>query len=181
MAVPPVPLPLYSRAAAGDAPALAEPTVTLEELEDVLGGDMAAATAEGELAELSDWFRSLTPAAKQQALATVSKQLTFTAEPAPVAPPQPQRLPIPSPSLTVYADSALTSPAAAPAPAMVAARPATLAPLGDRTNLQAPAATKQMKQLSSKLHVAHSQKVAPQVGWGARGGPNRCPSAQAAT
>ena len=127
-------------------------------------------------------LQGLLPAEKQRALASVAKQLSFEmpqskvvpvgsppeAQPAPAPASEPRRAPTASAPLTVFADASLAAPAALPAPAVAAAAaPArqVLAVLGDRTNQQAPAAgTKRMKQLSAKLHVAHSQKVAPQVG-----------------
>ncbi len=117
-----------------------------------------AAEQEGELAELGQWFGSLQPAEKRAALASVAKALSFQDAAAPTAAPPPRHLPIPLPALPVFCDTALCSPAAEPA-AAVAPAPARPLPLGDRTNTN-------LKQLSSKLHVAASKKQAPQVGAG---------------
>lgn len=150
LALPPAPLPAARVHEARD-PAV----VSLQELEGLMGD---AAEQEGELAELGQWYRGLPPAEKRAALASVAKSLDVSFGAA---------APAPKPALTIFADSALSSPAAEPAaaastataPAAAAARPA----LGDRTNGQAPGKALQMKQLSSKLHVAHSQKVLPQA------------------
>lgn len=115
-----------------------------------------AAEQDGELAELGQWFGSLQPAEKRAALASVAKALSFQDVAAAPSAPPPRHLAVPLPALPVFADAALRSPAAKPA-APVAPAPARPLPLGDRTNL---------KQLSSKLHVAASKKQAPQVGAG---------------
>lgn len=164
------PPPLMPEASARQAPGLAEQPFSLPELEIVLGEQ--ADNQEAELTELSQWFNSLPDSEKQQALASVAKTLSFTAEPAPL-PTQPghsaaapEQAP---PPFTVYADPALMAPAASvvAAPAAVAGRGTVLQ---DRTNLlgasEAPSKhgkTSHLKQLSSRLHVAHSKKIAPTV------------------
>lgn len=152
LAVPPVPLP---QARAHEAPGSA--AVSLAELEGLMG--KAAAEQEGELAELGQWFHGLPPAEKRAALASVAKSLSF--QDAASAAPATLHLPAAGPSLTIFADTTLSSPAAETSAPVVAA-PARR-PLGDRTNTQAPV---NMKQLSSKLHVAASRKQVPQVGAG---------------
>lgn len=178
-AVAPAPLP---EARACQAPSLADvPGVTLEELEELLSG--AASSTETELAELAAWYRGLPPTAKQEALVNVARSLSFgMLGELPVLQPQlymplqqlnaPQQLP--APALNVYCDAGLqlAMPAANPAAAAMAAlAPApgaapTSRPLGDVTNLRTgtSAVPKAVKQLSSKLHIAHSKKVTPQVG-----------------
>lgn len=154
LAVPPVPLP---QARAHEAPGAA--AVSLAELEGLMGE--AAAEQEGELAELGQWFHGLPPAEKRAALASVAKSLSFQDAAAASTAPATLHLPAAGPSLTIYADAALSTPAAE-ASAPVAAAPARR-PLGDRTNTQAPV---NMKQLSSKLHVVASRKQVPQAGAG---------------
>ena len=170
LAAPPVPLP---EACAHQAPDLGETGLSLEELEGVLGG--ATASQEAELWELSQWFSGLTVSAKQEALATVTRQLSFPTDPppapsAPAMPPPHQPHPkSAAPALSVFSDP---PPAAAPTSAASgAAVPRHPAALADRTNLPAGGAAKHLKQLSSKLHIAHSQKMElPVVGAGAGGG-----------
>lgn len=165
--MPPPPLP---EARAHQAPGLAEPAVGLQELEGALNG--RAGSQEAELCELSQWFNSLSSSAKQEALASVAKTLYFPTDPsqhppvptlaqqlAAVAPP-PSLAPPAHTGLTVYADAGLLAPAAAPAAAPTSVAAARPAPLADRTNLQGVSRAAHLKELSSKLHVAHSQKVA---------------------
>lgn len=158
MALSAIPLP---EARACQAPTAADAAVTLAELESLLCGGGGVAQ-EGELAEMSQWFRGLSEDAKTQALASVARSLSFadnnTAGGA--ATPSPQHLPAPTPALTVYAD-ALAAPSAVPA-ATAAAAPAR-AVLGDCTNQQGAPATKALSRLSSKLHVAASKKATLQV------------------
>ncbi|KAI3433670.1 hypothetical protein D9Q98_003479 [Chlorella vulgaris] len=168
---------------APEEPGLAEPPPTLTELENVLTG-AAASSDEGSLTELSQWFTDLTLGDKQVALASVAKALSFATDPpsqpempaVPQQPPQaiepaaapvgaPAPPPVAAPALTVYADpDGITAPPRIPVAApIIAPRPA---PLADRTNLPGAGAQARhgskaasLKQLSSKLHVAHSQKA----------------------
>jgi hypothetical protein len=172
---------------APEEPGLAEPPPTLTELEDVLTG-AAASSDEGSLTELSQWFTDLTLGEKQVALASVAKALSFATDPpsqpeTPAVPQQPPQAiepaaapvgapappPVAAPALTVYADPASITapPRVPPAAPIIAPRPA---PLADRTNLPGAGALARhgskaasLKQLSSKLHVAHSQKAVLQV------------------
>lgn len=145
---------------------IAEQPFSLPELESVPSD--SAGTDNPELAKLPQWFNGLPDSEKQQALASVAKTLSFAPElalepqlPAPSA-PAPGQAPL---SFACYADPALKAPGAPLAAAPAAASRKSLA-LHDRTNLQGsrPAAaqlgkTAHMKQLSSRLHVAHSKKA----------------------
>lgn len=157
-----VPDPLPPAARAHEVPRLAEAPVSLAELEGVLND--AAAEAEGELAELGQWFRQLSPLQRKEALASVARELEFApAEaPAPAGPPRSAAPAAAAPALTVYADSSLTAPAAPATAPLAAARPSA-APLGDRTNRQHHE-PKALKSLTSKIHIAHSQRATVQVG-----------------
>lgn len=152
LTVPPPPLP---QARACEAPQTA--ALSLEELEGLMGD--VAADEEGELAELGQWYARLEPAEKRAALASVAKSLSFQDAAPATAAPAPQHPPAPTPSLAIFGDIQLPSPVAEPAAAAATAPArAPLGALSDRTNTQA-----SMKQLSSKLHVAASKKVAAQV------------------
>lgn len=150
-----------------DAPRSGQATqAALAALTRVLNGSVATA-AGGELAELGEWFRSLSFADQQQALAGVAHHLRapaaraakqlFATEPADPLPEPLAHCP-PVPSTSVFADGALTAPGPPPAPA-----PAARAALGDATNLPAPAAAQQTRQLSASCSVAHACKVPPKV------------------
>ncbi|KAL4430813.1 hypothetical protein ABPG75_006069 [Micractinium tetrahymenae] len=168
VAVPPAPLP---EARAHQAPDQAEGP-TLQQLQAVLGG--TAASTEAELAELAAWLGSAPAVIQAGPPAAAPRALPFGAIGQPLPPP-PQQLPRPGPALSIYCDAAaLAAPAAAPAlvpmvPALAPTPPPVPRPqpLADMTNRQAagPAASgsKTLRQISSKLHVAASKKIQPQL------------------
>lgn len=165
---------VHARALGGPTADALPRAVTILELEATLA---AAASSEAELHELSTWFYSLSEGDKEEALTAVAKQLSYGAPVGEASAPAPAalRLPEAKPSLTVYCD-ATSGPGSAPATALAAAAaPSRPLALSDLTNLQAigsgtaagagvPAAKKTLKKLASSLHMAHSQKVTPQVG-----------------
>lgn len=166
MAVPPAPLP---DTCARQAPTQMEGQ-PLQQLAGMLGN--TTANSEAELAELAAWLGTAPTGIQAGPPVAAPRMLPFGAIGQPL-PPAPQQLPRPGPPLSVYCDaSALEATAATPAimPTQVHALPpaARPHPLADMTNRQAvgPAAcdTKALRQISSKLHVAASKKIQPQVG-----------------
>lgn len=140
----------------------------LQQLEAALG---TMASSEAELAELAAWLGAAPPAIQAGPPAAAPRMLPFGAIGQPLL-PAPRQLPRPGPVLSVYCDaSTLEAPAATSAsmPTQAPAAPATtrLHPLADLTNRQMagpPACdAKALRQISSKLHVAASKKIQPQV------------------
>ncbi|KAL4419004.1 hypothetical protein ABPG77_000869 [Micractinium sp. CCAP 211/92] len=163
-ALPPAPL---DEEQAHQMPAHAE-SQPLQRFEAALG---TMTSSEAELAELAAWLGAAPPAVQAGPPAVAPRMLPFGAIGQPLL-PAPRQLPRPGPVLSVYCDaSTLAAPAATPAsmPTQAPAAPAStrLHPLADLTNRQMaepPACdAKALRQISSKLHVAASKKIQPQV------------------